>query len=486
MCETAWTLRYNALPLSSMAAFAGISGGLHGDCKDVYFLRLIGCNENYLQDIADMDALLCARQARGQGAYLRLGALPRLCQPEDVAAVLEIYDRWTRHPAAAPSLSVTAQQTPLGPLLAAALRQIQQSFVQYSPGATDSMTRNLLSKLLFWLDGALRPLLDAWQAGAPGKFVWTGSVGKAEYLLCYLLTLIGVDVAILSPGGPLDLDAGLLALSAVVHLGAAGEPVIPAVAAMDSTRQISSVDRTPQPAGQGLTAAGKVDIRRPDRPRRPKDAHIAARAPLLTVSKSGEGSRPDGRQELAFEQLAQLASSIVMITVHDQTGQSVSGGSGIMVGAEGYILTNHHVACRGCAYSVHVEDDPHVYQTSELIKTHALVDLALLRIARPLRPLPVYQGARPLVRGQKVVAIGSPLGLFNSVSDGIIAGFRSFDEVDMIQFTAPISPGSSGGAVLNMYGEVIGISTAGIDRGQNLNLAVGHQSILPFIRGFVK
>lgn len=90
-----------------------------------------------------------------------------------------------------------------------------------------------------------------------------------------------------------------------------------------------------------------------------------------------------------------------------------------------------------------------------------------------------------MVRGQKVVAIGSPLGLFNSVSDGIISGFRVIDGVDMIQFTAPISRGSSGGAVLNMYGEVIGMSTAGIDSGQNINLAMGYECISRFISGFV-
>ena len=89
-----------------------------------------------------------------------------------------------------------------------------------------------------------------------------------------------------------------------------------------------------------------------------------------------------------------------------------------------------------------------------------------------------------LTKPQKVVAIGSPLGLFNSVSNGIISGFRKLDGVDMIQFTAPISHGSSGGAVLNMLGEVIGISTAGIDNGQNINLAVGYECINHFIRGF--
>lgn len=90
-----------------------------------------------------------------------------------------------------------------------------------------------------------------------------------------------------------------------------------------------------------------------------------------------------------------------------------------------------------------------------------------------------------LVRGQKVVAIGSPLGLFNSVSDGIISGFRDIDGHSMIQFTAPTSHGSSGGALLNLYGELIGILTAGFDNGQNLNLAVDIKTISQFCRGFL-
>ena len=100
-------------------------------------------------------------------------------------------------------------------------------------------------------------------------------------------------------------------------------------------------------------------------------------------------------------------------------------------------------------------------------------------------PLPIYNGNKPLIRGQKVVAIGSPLGLFNSVSDGIISGFRTIQDTDMIQFTAPTSPGSSGGALLNMQGEVIGICTAGINEGQNINLAVDYRTIRFFVEGFL-
>lgn len=135
-------------------------------------------------------------------------------------------------------------------------------------------------------------------------------------------------------------------------------------------------------------------------------------------------------------------------------------------------------------YSVRIEDNDNVYATDEVVKYHSVFDLAILRIDRKLKPIPVYKGKKQLVRGQKVVAIGSPLGLFNSVSDGIISGFRTIDNVDMIQFTAPISYGSSGGTVLNLYGEVIGISTAGIDPGQNINLAMGYECINTFIKGF--
>lgn len=193
---------------------------------------------------------------------------------------------------------------------------------------------------------------------------------------------------------------------------------------------------------------------------------------------------PPGQVEKSYEELAQLASSVVMIALHDRAGEVIGTGSGIMIGKEGYILTNNHVARGGCYYSVKIEEDDQIYTTDEMIKYNSVLDLAVIRISRKLWPLPIYRGQKKLVRGQRVVAIGSPLGLFNSVSDGIISGFRKVDNVDMIQFTAPTSHGSSGGAVLNLYGEVIGISTAGFDAGQNLNLAVGYEYIHTFVQGF--
>ena len=175
-----------------------------------------------------------------------------------------------------------------------------------------------------------------------------------------------------------------------------------------------------------------------------------------------------------------------MITIHNKRGKPIGSGSGIAIGKEGFILTNFHVTGTGGVFSVQLENDETIYRTSEIIKYHPQLDLAVLRIDRELTPLKMYSGRDELRRGQSVVAIGSPLGLFNTVSDGIISGFREINGIEMIQFTAPISGGSSGGALLNMHGEVIGISTAGFSRGQNLNLAVSYKDIIPFIGNFTK
>ena len=239
------------------------------------------------------------------------------------------------------------------------------------------------------------------------------------------------------------------------------------------------------------SASEPVQIRIPPRAsRNPGSAQNQSGAQIQVGTQNRSGAQTPGvvqrgeRAEMSFEQLAQLASSVVMIMVHDKKGETFASGSGIMIGRKGYILTNNHVLSEGSFFTVRIENDDNSYRADQIIKYNQVLDLAVIRIDRVLDPLPVYSGPQKLVRGQKVVAIGSPLGLFNSVSDGIIAGFRVLDDVDMIQFTAPTSPGSSGGAVLNMYGEVIGISTAGAPGAQGINWAVGYEFINLFTQGF--
>ena len=97
----------------------------------------------------------------------------------------------------------------------------------------------------------------------------------------------------------------------------------------------------------------------------------------------------------------------------------------------------------------------------------------IIKVAHQLnaRPLKLATAALPPV-GTKVFAIGNPLGFANTMSDGLISGIREIDHVEMIQISAPISPGSSGGPLLADNGKVVGVTTSGIKGGQNLNFAI--------------
>ncbi|MCI8285654.1 MAG: trypsin-like peptidase domain-containing protein [Firmicutes bacterium] len=305
-----------------------------------------------------------------------------------------------------------------------------------------------------------------------------------------MLTLIGFDVLLIQTESDISNDIDKLNLSKKIPAGdfnenanipeyrfESGNYAKPPLAQPAVSAAVNSNSSAVLPAANGINTAAI-----PDLPRIKIPNQRTAKSGKNDITAEGSGSQI---REKSYEELALLSSSVVLITLHNAAGQILGTGSGIMIGKNGFILTNHHVACRGTLLSVTIEEDDQIYETNEIIKYNQHLDLALIRIDRQLNPIPIYKNDKKPVRGQKVVAIGSPLGLFNSVSDGIISGFRKLDGVEMIQFTAPISHGSSGGALLNMNGEVIGISTAGMDHGQNINLAVGYEYINSFIQGFI-
>lgn len=456
--------RYNVMNVSSFHAFTNIKGGVNGNCKDVYFVRMTGLHPTYTEEVRQMDTTLSERMAKGECRYTRINALPRLVSVEDVAYYAGCYDNWQASGKKAIQIHLTENNGDLEEVLGQACIKTAALFAQATPHANDSIIKNFITKLLFWLDQTSEGLLKDWNPKRSLKLAAANLSKKQEYLYAYLLTQMGIDVLLLQYQSDIDASLEQMKLSAKVELGSFGTCVLP--------------EFDPKKRPEEKTEAKKVVIT--TRPQKPSGSPSPALLPGRRPQPAGHA-----RRELEFEELARLASSVVMITVHDPKGEVLGTGSGIMVGKEGYILTNHHVASGGRYYSVRIEDDETIYKTDEVIKYNSVLDLSVIRIDRRLSPIPIYQGGKALVRGQKVVAIGSPLGLFNSVSDGIISGFRVVDNVDMIQFTAPTSHGSSGGALLNMYGEVIGISTAGFDNAQNINLAVGYEAISQFIKGFV-
>lgn len=509
--------RYNAIGLSSIAAFANVSGRVNGGCKDVYFIRACGVNSSYISDIGEMDRLLTKTEEAGRGVYARALSLPVLSDIDEVARCSAFYERWLEGGRGNLETKAVLSHSDVSEPAGAALSETLEIYRKNNPNANPSMEKSFAVKLLYWLDAAGADFLDGWDIHRSMKCVFHNIQKEQEFYFCYMLTCLGIDVLLLQSKHDIDKKCAGLPCLGTIELGAFGDVNINGY---DKNKYKGGQNTQDSVIPQGVTPnqGGRrivVDVTHPTRGKNvaaqnanPQNASMRNTDTQNTNPQNAGMQGVDMRniptqnnntgvqnniqtqrnsthnRELDFEELARLASSVVMIAVHDRNGNVAGTGSGIMIGQKGYILTNSHVAFSGLSYSVRIEDDDTVYKTDEIIKYNQLLDLAIIRIQRTLKPLTIYKGEKPLVRGQKVVAIGSPLGLFNSVSDGIIAGFRKIDDVDMIQFTAPISHGSSGGAVLNMFGEVIGISTAGFDDGQNINLAVGYEFINSFIRGF--
>ena len=163
---------------------------------------------------------------------------------------------------------------------------------------------------------------------------------------------------------------------------------------------------------------------------------------------------------------AQIAEIAIPSVVLIQTATGL--GSGFVVTKEGRIATNLHVIAGSRSATV-ILSDHRKFSEVEVLASDVKHDLAVLQIrAADLRPLPLGDSGqvRP---GERVVAIGHPLGLGNTVSDGLVSAVRELSPtLSVLQISAPISPGSSGGPILNDRGQVIGISTLVVTEGQNL------------------
>ncbi len=162
--------------------------------------------------------------------------------------------------------------------------------------------------------------------------------------------------------------------------------------------------------------------------------------------------------------------SICAFQVREGVGQRAFQelGSGVIVNPNGYVLTNYHVVVDADDIKVtHFDGDHrHVYD-GQLAGMYPEVDLAIVKItSKELLPAAMLGNSDGALVGDWVIAIGSPFGLDQSVSAGIVSATRQTVVIDGAQFNdllqtdASISPGNSGGPLVNIRGEVIGISTA--------------------------
>lgn len=186
-------------------------------------------------------------------------------------------------------------------------------------------------------------------------------------------------------------------------------------------------------------------------------------------------AQSDLNAEQIYEKVEQ---AVVTIYTSDFSGKLLSQGSGVVLNDKGWVVTNYHVFSGGESMALKHKDK--IVKYSSIIGLDADKDILILKVDDNTFPSVNIGDSDELKIGQKVYAIGSPMGYENTISEGIISGLRGYEEgtEELIQITAPISPGSSGGAVLDVQGNLIGISTKTLKGSQNLNFAIPINEIL--------
>lgn len=171
--------------------------------------------------------------------------------------------------------------------------------------------------------------------------------------------------------------------------------------------------------------------------------------------------------------IEQASKSVVLLECYDKNGDLYCTGSAFAAFEDGVFVTNYHVVEQEIYSIIAKTEDGTMFTIDSVLAYEPQYDIAIIRTkANPgINPLPTGSST-DLEKGEKIVAIGSPLGLLNTVSTGVFSGYVDNSAMNQIQFSASISHGSSGGALFNNAGEVIGITSASYTEGQNLNVAV--------------
>jgi serine protease Do len=201
----------------------------------------------------------------------------------------------------------------------------------------------------------------------------------------------------------------------------------------------------------------------------------AARVEPASSPDHADGSRSDTSTTKNPAQIAEQAMPSVVSVVTE-----TSLGSGFVVSPNGLVVTNLHVVAGRSEVLVVIGGEK--LPVKRIYNGDIRRDLVVLEIeTKGLRALPLGDSDR-VRTGEQVVAIGNPLGLDHTVSNGLVSAVREVaPELTMLQISAPIAPGSSGGPLFNDRGEVIGVATGILVGGQNLNFGVPVNYLKPLL-----
>jgi serine protease Do len=199
-----------------------------------------------------------------------------------------------------------------------------------------------------------------------------------------------------------------------------------------------------------------------------------------------QGPRSAATERSVRELVNQLGEAVVQVRTPGGLG------SGFILNEEGYLITNFHVIEGETQISIEVyhirneQLDKHVYKQVRIVAMNKFQDLALLKIDDRESPrfarVPLAE-ADTLAQGERVFAIGSPLGLERTVTEGIVSTKTRLIQGELyLQTTAQINPGNSGGPLFNLRGEVVGVTNMKLAFGEGLGFAIPVEAVRYFLK----
>jgi len=177
------------------------------------------------------------------------------------------------------------------------------------------------------------------------------------------------------------------------------------------------------------------------------------------------------QNELSSKEIySKCSDAVVMVYQYDRGNALLGYGSGVIVSANGLVYTNYHVV--ESASRIEIRNGDNIYDSVSFAGFDPFNDAAILKLPEGNYTYINISKDRDYLIGSNIYALGNPQGYTKTFSYGVISALRTNNTAAQIQVSAPISPGSSGGALLNTNGELIGITSNCVTTGQNMNFAI--------------
>ncbi|WMJ81802.1 YceG family protein [Clostridium sp. MB40-C1] len=431
--------------------------------KNIIFCRYIGMNceeSNYVNTLRELDSQLQSIEASYIKFTRGLKQISEINDIENAKKIMEKYDELesenyiNTYKLFEFNMGYEIKNECLELTKKLAFKEIMNLYDINNTDKSKTARKNFGIKLLLWMNKYIKYLFEnRYDININHKVMFYGDIKEHEIYFLILLSKLGCDIAYINPKEDIDYK-------------------VPQINNFSNAIRGSKTSSDIIEVSFESVQSKKSSILKEHTVIKQKEKYEDIKEEMkISMANTEE------KIEKSYQELANFAESVVMINVYDDNEELVGRGSGVVINDEGFIITNFHVLNKGVLYGIVFENDTNEYMSYSIVKYHSDYDLALLKVTKKARPIKL--NIKDLVRGQKIIAIGSPLGLFNTISDGIVSGFRQFDFMEMVQITAPISPGSSGGALIDLYGNLVGITTSGLD-GQNLNMAVTAKYIKNF------